>query len=164
MFKHLNTEKKKKLDDTITCFSIFIFLFFLSLSFCLAITTDDIARHWESSSKSLGNSNDKSSHETWSYTCESNTHMHARTHSKTENLNEKEAKNQQNKADQTNETPSWNASANKNNNFGCNLFLYDNTYACLSKPFKHLCVWIARGHPSAGEKPVPRRKRPRWLS
>lgn len=44
MLKHLNTEKK--LDDIITCVSIF-FLFFI----CLAITTDDIARHWESSSK-----------------------------------------------------------------------------------------------------------------
>lgn len=46
MLKHF--EHWKKLDDIITCFSIF-FLFFFFI--CLAITTDDIARHWESSCK-----------------------------------------------------------------------------------------------------------------
>lgn len=44
MLKHLNTEKKSWMTSSLA--SQFSFFFFI----CLAITTDDIARHWESSS------------------------------------------------------------------------------------------------------------------
>lgn len=44
MLKHLNTEKSWMTSSLASQFSFFFFI-------CLAITTDDIARHWESSSK-----------------------------------------------------------------------------------------------------------------
>lgn len=50
MLKHLNTGKKGGWHHHLRL--NFLFLFFLCFFFiCLAITTDDIAQHWESSSK-----------------------------------------------------------------------------------------------------------------
>lgn len=157
MLKHLNTEKKK-LDDIITCFSIFFLFFFI----CLAITTDDIARHWESSSKAweTAMTNQVMRHgvihlrvtptvlphwHTHTHAC---SHTGTRAHAHTAILNTEEAlwaeKEVKRKRSRLTRAQGWREQwhfilkCKCKMNYYCNLFLnvYDNKYACLSKPFQ----------------------------
>lgn len=112
----------------------------------------------------------------WHTHTRSNTHAHARAYTPTHTENwrsivsweggQKETDQgwQEHKADESDEISFWNVSARWTTTVIYSYISNDDKYACLSKPFKHLCVWIAGGHPSVGEKLVPQRKRSRWLS
>ena len=91
MLKHLNTEKSWMTSSLASQFSFFFSFFFF---ICLAITTDDIARHWESSSKAweTAMTNQVMRHGVihlrvtptvlplWHTRTHTHTHPHARTH------------------------------------------------------------------------------------